>query len=159
MVWENDGELFTSQACVDQYFELTKELANNVDTEEGAVELLKRIKYLECVSNEFFVSEDIHGWEEMALSYIESPDMLFQNVHYDILLENYQEFFEATRDLEQAVIDGLLHEDYLFSLVNDFNINLIQTNVNCERYDMGKFAEYQFENGDLGKKYNAWLKN
>ncbi len=153
-----DDEIFTSQKCVDEYFEKTRDLANDVDTEECAITLLKRIKYLDHASDSFFVPKDIYGWEEMALSYVEDAKVLFQHVHYAILLENYQEFFNATHDLEKAVTDGLLEEDVLFSLVNDFNINLIQTNKLCEQYEMKKFDDYHFQNDNFNERYLNWLK-
>lgn len=158
MAWtsDNDGP-FVSQQYVDEYFEDTKNFVDTVDTEESAVELLKRVKYLNYVSDEFYVSNEIGMWEEMALSYIETPEALFKNVHYDIISREYQTFFDAARELEQAVIDDLLPEETLFSLVSTFNNDMEEVNVSCKKYGLIKFSEYWFQSYRLGERYQKWL--
>lgn len=159
MTWtsDNDGP-FVSQEYVDQFFEDTQGLANSVNSEEDAVAVLKRIKYLDYVSDNFYVPNETGAWEEMCLSYIESPRALFQNVHYDLILEEHKKFFEAARELEQAVLKGSLADEILFELVCQFNIDTDEANINCEKYNMMKFVKYWFESKDLEKRYEKWLK-
>ena len=156
-MWTSDNDWsFTNQSYVDQYYEDTKILALGVNTEEDAVALLKRIKYLQYVSDSYFVP-DLAGWEEMALSYIESPATYFKNVQYDILLTEHQNFFKAARILEISVSDGLLPDETLFNMVKEFNHEISMANENCKKYGVISFTEYWFKSKLLQDNYNKWL--
>lgn len=153
-----DDTMFYNQNDVDQYVIETEELAENVDNEQTAIQLYKHISYLKAASELYFVPNIVFSWEEMALSYIESPDALFKHVHYEMILEEYKNFFDAAQYLELAVIEGLLPIDFLFENVFLFNNNIDNVNKSCEQYGIEKFTKYCFNEPDLNLQYQKWLK-
>ena len=147
----------TSQQDVDRYLEETEKFVLEVDCEEKAVDVLKRINYLKYISDEYFVPDMIDDWKEMALKHMESPEAYFKKVLYGLFQENHPEFFESINHLKDSALSGHLSEEELFSMVRSFNNNLETTNESCERYGMEKFPKYRFKSDLLQKNYEKWL--
>lgn len=70
-MWILDEEGLT-QPFVDEYYEKTLKMVGDVESQEDAIELLKRIRNLQNFSELFFVPKDIEKWDDIAFSYIES---------------------------------------------------------------------------------------
>ena len=153
---DNDGP-FIDQEYVDEYVRDTIPYAQNCSSEEDAVKLLRRVKYLQYVSDSFFVPEMVIGWEEMALAYIESAEAVFKYVQYEIIKQEHHTFFEAVRELEESVLSNLLSKEELFSMVKEFNDNIEGSNLCCEKYGMIKFTKYWFKHRLLQNDYDKWI--
>lgn len=145
------------QEYVDRYIEKTEKLALDVDSEEKAIAVLKRINYLHYISDEYFVPDIIEDWKETAMDYMESPEAYFRKVLYDILRKNHQQFFKSVAALEESVLKGHLAEEELFVMVMSFNNNIEDTNESCERHGMEKFPKYLFKSDLLQEDYEKWL--
>jgi hypothetical protein len=148
---------FSSQKEVDKYVLKTEELAEEVMDEENAIILYKRISCLKRVQDFYFVPEIVLSWEEMALSFIESPAAVFECVHYEQITKIHQQGFEAFQSLEKHVLNNLLPEDALFGMIHGFNIDVKQFNKYCKKYHQEPFDYYKCHNDTLQQRYNLWL--
>ena len=148
---------FLDQDDVDQYILETEALADQVFDEERAIQLYKRISRLKSVSDLYFIPDIVLSWEEMALSYIESSEAIFQCVHYEQISEMHKRGFAAFQSLEQHVLNNKMPEEALFGMIHGFNVDVKQFNKYCKKYHQEPFDYYQCSNDDLQQKYKLWL--
>ena len=145
------------QDMVDSYLQDTLPYVEKCSDEGSAIMLLRRIKNLVYVSDEFFVPDYVYGWEEMALSYIQSNEAYFRYIQYDITKEQHKIFFDAIHEVEPAALAGAVSKEELFLMVKDFNDSISDINVLCDLYHMLKFSEYTFKEFSLQIDYDSWL--
>ena len=157
MNWIEENDDLISQEYVDRYFEDTRDLSLDVDSQKKAIDLLKRIHYLEYVSDEYFVAEDIAEWKKRAMTHIDSAEIYFQKVLYDIFRHCHLNFTDSLHSLEASVANDAVSEEVIFSMVKSFNEDMKITNESCKRYGMPKFDEYRFESSLLQEHYDEWL--
>lgn len=151
------NDIFTSQEAVDKYVAETEDVAYGVDNEKAAMELYKRISRLKTVSELYFVPDIVLSWEEMALSFIESPAAVFECVHYEQIQDMHKRGFEAFKALEQHVLNNMLPAEALFGMIHGFNVDVKQFNKFCKKYHQEPFDYYQCVNDDLQQRYNLWI--
>lgn len=151
------NDIFTSQEAVDKYVAETEDVAYGVDNEKAAMELYKRISRLKTVSELYFVPDVVLSWEEMALSFIESPAAVFECVHYEQIQDMHKRGFEAFEALEQHVLNDMLPAEALFGMIHGFNVDVKQFNKFCKKYHQEPFDYYQCVNDDLQQRYNLWI--
>ena len=148
---------FFSQEDVDRCLDEAKRIADDLDSQEKAIELLKHIHKLIPISDSYFVPDIVHEWKDSAMEYVESPKTYFNEVLYDIFKRQHESFKESVEYLEDSVNDELLDEDILFDMVMTFNRSMIETNESCERYGAEKFPEYRFSSASLQSRYDKWI--
>lgn len=147
---------FGSQEAVDDCVLKSEQLAEKCDNEETAIKLLKRIEYLRSVEQVYFVPAIVISWEEMALSYINSDEAIFECVHYPQMQDIYNKGFEAFSSLESHVINKKLPEKALFSMIRGFNLDVHTFNKFCKKYGKDILPPYICKDPVLNKNYKKW---
>ena len=148
---------FKDQDAVDDCVFRAEELAEKCDNEEAAIKLLKCIERLRSVEKIFFVPAIVMSWEEMALSYIESNEAVFECVHYPQIQAIYNKGFEAFSSLENHVKTNRLPQEALFGMIHGFNIDVKTFNKFCQRYNKETLQPYRCHDLTLYDHYMKWL--
>ena len=151
------NNIFTDQEGVDKYVLETEEYAEQCQDEETAIKLYKRISRLQTASQLYFVPDIVFSWEEMALSYIESPAAVFECVHYEQIQKMHERGFQAFKSLEQHVINNVLPADALFGMIHGFNVDIKEFNKFCKKYHQEPFDYYKCSDSKLQQKYDLWI--
>lgn len=151
------SSIFHNQNEVDKYVLETEDLAEKVEDEESAFELYKHIIVLKNSSDHFFVPEIVYSWEEMALSFIESPAALFECVYYEEIVKMHKEHFKEFHILEDYASHNLISIDDFFWAIHKFNIDIRYINKYCKKYHQKLFNYYKCEDNFLQQRYKIWL--
>lgn len=150
---------FKDQQEVDEYVLETEEIASNVNNEKDAINLYKCIIRLKNVEELFFIPHIVLSWEEMALSFIESPAAVFECVYYEQISEIHKKGFLAFETLETHVLNNKLPEEALFGMIHGFNLDVYHFNKLCKKYHQEDFDYYVCRDTNLRQKYYNWSGN
>ena len=146
-----------NQEFVDDLVVQAQKKAERCDNEAIAISLLKDIQQLVFLSKAFYVPDIIYGWEEMALSYVESQDGVFKLVYFPKMSEIYSRGIEALKDLEQHVLAESLSEVILFNLAYNFNLDVENFNQYCKQYNHELFKPFIMQDHMLYSKYKSFI--
>lgn len=148
-----------TQDYVDNLLMQAEEKAELCNNEETALTLLQDIQHLNYLSKFFFVPAIVFSWEEMALSYVESEDAIFEVVHLPEMQRIYERGFDALLNLEAFTLDEGLSENVLFNLVFNFNLDVRKFNQSCKQYHTELFQPYYIQDHKLYTEYKKFMES
>ena len=88
------------------YFKETEKMVDEAKSEEDAVIILKRVMRLYNCSEEFINKSQLAEWEKFALSLIDSPKMVFDDIMYPERCDNHFRLKIGLEAFESEVLGG-----------------------------------------------------
>ena len=142
--WEFDGSVdFAPYDYRIGKYKECKALGEKIEDEESALAYLKSFKYVDYLAenhmNEITCYNELVGYEEMALSLIESKEAIYEWIVYPIQHKIWKENFDRLREEEKDVLNkdtDITVEQYIDKVVHFNNATKSINEANKKEYDV-----------------------